>query len=90
MALDYVINRLAERYGNAPMSGVAKRNRRSALDDHLGLMGRFTLRRLDSPNPREFSLRKLAEEIERNAGHRFTADAVRSALIKHNLYQLWR
>ncbi|CAB3801837.1 hypothetical protein LMG28614_05505 [Paraburkholderia ultramafica] len=89
MPLDEVITHLAERYCGRTASTVKRRKRRSALDSQLPVLCSFTLRRLDSLNPRQFSLRKLAIEIEEKTGRLFTGDAVRDALIKHNLYQLW-
>ncbi|MEX3952800.1 hypothetical protein AB4Y40_34225 [Paraburkholderia sp. EG287B] len=90
MTLELVIEQLATRYAVFPVSPIPLRRKGSALDEHLDYMRRFTLRRVYSENPRQYSLRRLAKEIELKSGRRFSADAVKDALVRHKLYQLWR
>jgi hypothetical protein len=89
MSLDDLITRLRERYRECPPTKVRQRRKKAPLDESLQLMRSFTMRRVLAPNPREYSLRKLATAIERVSGRRFCTTAIRKALIEHELYQLW-
>jgi hypothetical protein len=90
LTLEVVVEQLAKRYAAFPVAPPPLRRRSSGLDRYLDHMRRFTLRRVYTANPRQYSLRRLAKEIELESGHRYSADAVKDALIKHKLYQLWR
>ncbi|MGF6758934.1 hypothetical protein P3T16_006362 [Paraburkholderia sp. GAS42] len=90
MSLDDLIARLSERYDECPPTKVRQRRRKAPLDEFLPQMRSFTMRRVYAPDPREFSLSKLSDAIERDSSRRFCATAIRKALIEHKLYQLWR
>jgi len=90
MTFEVVVEQLARRYAVFPVSPAPLRRKSSSLDEHLDYMRRFTLRRVYAESPREYSLRRLASEIEINSGRRYSADAVKDALVRHKLYQLWR
>lgn len=89
MSIDDLMARLAERYSEFPVPRVPKRKRRSALDAYLPEMRNFTMRRLYASDKRHYTPRKLADEIAQVSGRRFCVDAIRKALTRHNLYQLW-
>jgi hypothetical protein len=92
VTLEVVVKQLAKRYAARPVSPVATRRKGSALDAYLIYMRRFTLRRVYAKNPRQYSLRRLAREIniELKSDRRYSADAVKDSLIRHKLYQLWK
>ncbi len=66
-----------------------KRKKNAELDQYMGHLHMFTMRRVEAGNPRRLSLQKLADEIEEEHGRRFHRSAVMRALIRHNLYELW-
>jgi hypothetical protein len=89
MDIDELIAQLRRRYAADPQRTRRVRERVSALDAHLDDMQRFTLQRLHSGHPSEYTLKKLTETINSKAGRFFCLTAVRKALIAHGLYDLW-
>lgn len=91
MELESLITSLARRYGHSPDDTTRVRRRSSQLDEVLPLLQRYTLARLTSATPHEYTLSRLTAEInQRLEGRQFSLGAVRKALIAHRLYSLWK
>lgn len=85
-----LVSRLRLRYDGGPSRNQRLRHRTSSLDAYLGDMRQFTLRRLNSTSPSEFTLQRLTDLINGRATRPFCLTAVRKALVTHGLYDLWR
>jgi hypothetical protein len=66
-----------------------QRKKKAEIDQYIGHLHAFTMRRLESANRRLFSLQKLADEIAGKHGRRFHRSSIKRALERHNLYDLW-
>lgn len=90
MEIADLIERLRQRYTDAPTRIKRERHRTSALDAHLAELQQYTLQRLNAVTPAEFTLQRLTDLINSRSKRRFCLNAVRKALLAHGLYDLWR
>jgi hypothetical protein len=89
MSLDKLIIALREQYGDVPPAKIRQRKRAAPLDEFLPQLSTYTMARVYAQNARNYTLARLADEIEARSGRRFCQSAIRKALIQHHLYQLW-